>query len=762
MGGKSGGSAKVDITEYYLSVHMGVCMGPAELIGLYFDEKEAWTGSVSTNQIISLDRPDLFGGQKKEGGVKGDVYYSYGAPAIEDISLPANLAKRQGLTSDTAPAYYGYVNMFFVGSVNSEKGGFLWGNNNPYIKTVWAAMRRVPVAFAAAPGEPSTYANVSGGQSNPAHMIYECLTNTDWGMGASPDIIDLSSFQKAAKTFFLEGFGLSMIWAQQTRIEDFISEILDHVQANFYVNPRTGLLTLSAVRGDYDPNDLKVLDENNCVVKKFSRKVWGETINEINISFTNPANEESDMVTLHDLANIEMQGGIVAETRDYYGVRSTELAMKVAVRDMRSASAPLAAFEIEANRFAWDVVPGSVIKLNYPELGIAGVVLRVMKVDWGRPGDSKILISAMEDVFGLPQSAYTLPGGSGWQDQSRLPSDMEYVKVLTLPRFFAARVADQLTSPVDYPEVLMGVLGATENVDTRSFELYGEATDAGGSVSMENFGTKPLVGRTALSVSVPAEKQTVLSYADLNLDFITPGIPPVKSGFAMIGDSDEENMEIVFISIVGSNLSTVTLERGVLDTVPRRWRSGTPVWFFDTTISWADFTRYAETDTVKYQLTPTTSKGTLALEDATEHEVTASARPYLPLRPANVQIDGQGFGVLFKSSGDTADMAVTWERRNKDTEDSQVVLWDAGDVTPEDGQTTRVAVYDTDDVLLTEHTGLTGTSFALPYTSFSGNNVGIVRVTSERDGFESLQGHEITVSFGTGYGTDYGNNYGAA
>ena len=43
---------------------------------------------------------------------------------------------------------------------------------------------------------------------NPAHIIYQVLTDPDWGYGAAPsDIIDEPSFLKAAQTLHAEGFG---------------------------------------------------------------------------------------------------------------------------------------------------------------------------------------------------------------------------------------------------------------------------------------------------------------------------------------------------------------------------------------------------------------------------------------------------------------------------------------------------------------------------------------------------------------------------
>lgn len=741
---------------------MGICIGPVDaLLGIYIGEKEAWSGSVSANQFIGINKPTLFGGEKKEGGVKGAVYFQPGFPASVDYSLPATIATRLGLTPDTAPAFKGVASMFFVDEADSGKGGFTWGSNNPYMRSVWVKVLRRSNVIPAKAGESSNYANI-GTESNPAHMIYECLTNPDWGMGASPTIIDTEAFQDLAKLLHQEKFGLSMIWSAQDTIENFVNEIITHIQANIFVHPRTGLLSIKAIRGNYIAESLPLLTRDNCKITKFDRKLWGETINELNISWTNPESEEEETVTFHDLANIEMQGSIVSETRNYYGIRSRELAMKVAARDMSSASAPLAAFEIEADRSFWDTLPGGVLRLTYPEYGIENLVIRVGKVDRGRPGDSVVKINAIEDVYGLPQSAYTVPGGSSWQDSSSEPYNLEYFMAMTLPYFFASRVAATTSVTPEYPDVFLGVLGATESRDTRSFDLYLEQPNVNGDLVYELVGTKPVIARTLLGVPLPAEAQSTITRANLNFDALTNGVPPASGSFVVIGTGGDSQVEIAMISSISPNFSDFTLERGVLDTVPRAWPAGAPMRFIDIGLEWADYTVFSDTQSLNYRATPSTSLGTLPLETATIRSAVASGRPYYPLRPANVTVQGQGFGIVWLNPSDTADIPVAWARRNRLTEDAQIVKWGEADVTPESGQTTTIEVLNTAGTVITAHTGITGTTFSLPRASFGSANVGIVRVKSVRDGLFSLQSHEITVGFGTGYGTDYGNNYGAA
>jgi hypothetical protein len=97
---------------------------------------------------------------------------------------------------------------------------------------------------------------------------------------------------------------------------------------------------------------------------------------------------------------------------------------------------------------------------------------------------------------------------------------------------------------------------------------------------------------------------------------------------------------------------------------------------------------------------------------------------------------------------------VEWSNRNRLTEDSQVLTWTDATVDPEEGQTTTIKVLTPDGLtVLDTITGLAGTSYDIPLTSFGGEAIGRVDVYASRtdaDGdFLSLQAMGIYVQVGT-------------
>ena len=316
--------------------------------------------------------------------------------------------------------------------------------------------------------------------SNPAHIIYECLTNTSWGACVSPLNIDYDAFLDCAEVLYDERFGISMIWTQQSTIEAFINEVLDHIEATLFVNPFTGLLTLKLIRNDYVFAELPVFTPDNSRVTNFQRKLWGETVNEVVVSWTNPDNEEIETVIAQDDANIETQGGIVSDGRNYYGVRRKDLrrSWRIATcgrhrRRWRRATS-------RSTAPAGTCCPAACWCSTRRTDGIDQIVMRVGPVDYGKPGDPTVKAQLTEDVFALALATYTEPPATAWLPTAEAPSSADFTEILTLPYFVMVNVlsATQL-SGLEYPEVFAGVLAAEDGQDTSEFDLYGTIVDAG-------------------------------------------------------------------------------------------------------------------------------------------------------------------------------------------------------------------------------------------------------------------------------------------
>lgn len=613
--------------------------------------------------------------------------------------------------------------------------GFYWGANNPYLRPVSVTVRRAPKGLNPNLALIETAPGVI--DANPSHVIYECMTNRDWGMGAGSGGFDIPSFEAAAQTLYDERFGLSLIWTRSSTIEAFVTEIIDHIHATLFVHPRTGLMTLKLLRADFNINTLRVITPDNATLSNLQRKFWGETANELVVTYTDPANEGEATVVAQDVANIAMQGGIISNGRNYYGIRHKDLAARVAERDLRASSQPLAVCDAELLRSEWDVVPGEVVILHWPEKGIDRLVVRIGVVDYGTSDSRKVKTNLYEDIFSMAAATYLTPPDSEWVNPSTPPAPVTAAVVHTAPAYIASRALSGFESnSVQYPEVVAMILAAPATSDALDFELIGEVAQPNGQVIWNSFGTRDFVSGAALNYAILAETETFIEA------FAQPtGSSPLAGSLLMIGDVNERLHEIALVREVTE--AGWILSRGVLDTTPKAWPAGTRVWTVPTDRVFVDDTLRAAGETVDYRLLSRTSGGILSFSAAPDETVTLTGRPHLPSRPANVRVNGVGFGAV-AASGST--LTVTWENRNRLLETSQILAWNSGTVPPEAGQTTTVYALSAGGDVIQTFDGNAGTSLEVPRSVFTGHSTGKIKVTAKRDGLESLQGHTIDIS----------------
>lgn len=604
---------------------------------------------------------------------------------------------------------------------------------------------------------------------NPAQIITECLTNRMWGMGAPITGLDTASFTYAGELLYTEGFGLSMLWQGQTTIEKFVGEVLDHIQGMLYISPKTGLWKLKLIRDDYDVADLRTLNPNNCTAKNRQRKAEGEIINEIIISYTDPVTEEAKTMTFHDIGRIAQLGEIVSDTRNYYGCRNEGLANLLGARDIRSASYPLFSADIEADRTFRDIEPGDVLLLDWPEDGIVGMPVRVGKVNYGRTGDSKVKFSVTEDIFGLEQTTYAVETRSQWQSPDTPPEDMPYQRAIEAPLPLMLRsgfTLDELSDD-DYPEVVTALLGDDPTQDIEYVELWADELQPNGDTIQKTIAYLETTNSALLADAlVPAASST---FTGLWVRGIARPETPEVGRFIYL-DGPNESGEWVMLDAYDQDTDVWTVARGMFDTIPRSWASGALAWYVGSSMANLDPSANSAGTPTTFKLLPKVSFGTLQPDAATEIAHTPSERPYLPHRPANVQVGGNGFNAAVYEEdapgGIPALVPVTWANRNRLLEDGTAPRWNDATVTPEVGQTTTVEVWslDTNSVVVSAP-GLTGTSYDIDTSTLTDYRFYEVRVYSVRDGFESLmtvtRGLEIVrLGYGNNYGYDYGQNDG--
>lgn len=720
--GKRSKGANTQVSAYLMSLHVGFCYSVDVLLEILVKEKSVWKGLSTSNETLTIDQKNLFGGEKKEGGLLGGVEIMHGRSSQV---MREDLAARLGRTSANTPGFRDILSLFFYGAPGY---GFQWSMNYPYLHSIWAKVKRTETGWYSAKKE----IEVSEVDMNPAHIIRECFTNADWGMGLPDAQIDDAAFTEAADILYDEEFGLSMVWSGQSSVETFVDEVLEHIDGVYGVDPSTGKIYIRLIRGGYDLGSLEELTEDDGKITQFNRKAVEETTNEIVVTWTNPDNEGEETVSVHDLANYAAQQTIISSSRNYYGIRSSSLAIRAALRELNRASQPLASFEMQVSRKAWNYKPGDVLKITSAEYGLNALPCRIVKTNYGKPGEMAIKLTLIEDVFEMPEFSYIDTEPTLWEPVVPEIAAVSNALVITAPYFVLARtLGDAAASGVTDTEAYSLILAQSSGL----VELFPSSVNAAGNTSYASAGTIEPCGRGTLASGLAQEVTSTVSLSGYS------GIDLASGIFLLIGTE---------VAIVES-VSPLVVRRGMLDTVPKVWAVDTEVWAFDWNADLSDEVEHLVGATVNYRLAPDGQGG----DPYIARSATLTKRAVRPYRPANVRINTQLWPAVI-----TGELAVTWAHRNRLVETSVPLKWDEASTTPEPGTTYNVKFYS--DGFLVKSETLSGTASWLTYEeATSSGSGGNLRVTLEavRDGHTSEQMFDCSFAR-AGYGLQYGNYYG--
>lgn len=763
MGGGKGGGQTIGYW-YDLDLLATLCHGKVdadtdfELTELRFGDRTAWQGLVTQSGTISVYKSELFGGETREGGVNGQIDIMMGTltqPVNEFLGTSVRLS---GITGDV-PAYRGEMNLFFRGvtAVNPEFAAsgifvktpttppfnftsifgkpilqpraFRWSAMNPYFKPFKALLGRYWKGWY------PTKARI-GDQANAAHIIVESINNSEWGMGYPLADLDLVKCQDVADTLYDEGFGLGLIWRQQTSIQEFLNLVLQHINAVINTDRTTGKLFPRLIRNDYDVETLLELNPSNSMLESYSRPTFGETVNEITLKFTTPEGT-TDAVTVHDLASITSnQSQIVNQTIELPGIQDAALAARIAQRELDSRSKPICKLSIITNRIAFNLYEGEVFKFSWPEHGIEQMICRVVDVDLGSLQNNVITIEAIEDVFGLPLASYVNPQPGGWIDPTSQPIASPLRYITETPYYDLARgLSEADLATVDPTDCFVDVFAKEPSRDALDYNLW----TASGSADVEQRGTGSHSPVATLTVAAIKEESSVLTLSDIT-DII-----------ASLSSENEYvviNGEYSRITDYNATANTLTVDRGVLDTVPKDHAIGSNVFLGDDNIG-RDRISYVSAETVKVRVQTKTSQGVLDITVAPQDTYTFLGRQYRPYPPGQFRVNTLAYPANIDGV-----LTVTYATRNRLTQLADMVAQGFGSITPEVGTTHRLRIYNGLTLVRTYSGVVTTTITYATDDAVADGCLAMPRLVldSQRDGVDSWQPHDLTVTrYGLGF-----------
>ncbi len=686
---------------YSLGMQLIVAYKADRIMAARIGEKVLAEGlSVTSNGTISVNKPELFGGEKAGGGFVGPIDFEFGLPG-QGVN-----AYLDGLITGPVSAHRGVVGIILRDCEITAAPPGQEVNIQP-VSVLLSATSSMCSWYGAKVTCPS-------GGMNPAHMLRVVATRQPWNNQQYSDLdIDDASFTAAADVLFAEDFGLAAeISDEAISADDAIGEILRHIDGTLFEDRFSGKLSLTLNRGGYDIPSLPVFDDS-CVlsVDEYTRLGWGERINQVTISYYDlQADKDRSTTPIYDPAAEQAQGGVVARVNRYPWIFQGEIAARLGERDLRQMTADLGVATIVANRKASGIKPGSVFRWSCPKLGITQIVMRAKRVDYGSLADGRVRIICVEDIFSLPTAVYAEPPPSGWVDPVNDPAPAAVRSVFEAPFWLTGPGA--FDPPTDGTLLALAVRPTNDATD---FEFwagtpYAEVLAEPGAFSES----------TTLSAAVSAGSSTLT---------VAPGISASSGGqLAKIDD------EIVRIDAVAASL---TVSRGMLDTVPAPHALGARLIVFEDNVPGE---RFANGASVSVKLLPATIRGRLPLASAPADTVVMAQRHLRPYPPGNFRINGAAFPAT-----SFARLAVSWAHRDRLQQLAQPLTTQTDpNIGPEAGVTYTRRIYQRPSTLLDTQAGITGTAT----TDYIANVDADLRIEVEavRGGLVSLFKHSHVVT----------------
>lgn len=690
--------------KYYMTIMMGIGRGQIDsLLEIKVGDRTAWEGVIKDSGEFGINVPELFGGEKSEGGVDGTAELMLGKPdqKVSD--------KIKGWLGGIVPDFRGCTTLIFDGLVCAMSAyPKAWKikvhrSLEGWDGEVWQPdLCRIPIEVPLSDGGTTFIVGM-----NPAHILYQICTDTIWGRGIPRSLMQDEAWVYAAKKLAEEKFGLCIAWRRSDNLDVFAQQIIDTIGASIYVDKRTGLMVLKLIRDDYDINDIPLLDHDSGLlsIEEMNISSSSESVNELVVSYHDPITNQDASVREQSLAGVQVNTAVNSKSVDYLSVPTPELAHRLAKRDLRFSTLPLKTFKIYCDRRAWHYQPGDVIRIKDGPRDQADIALRIGAVEDGTLVDGKISIAAVEDVFVMP-----LKGTSGQQTSQWVPPD----KTPKPTKFMSYEIPyanlNRLMEKSDF--AMMGFnsgyygMAAEKNVamsmgySMLQQPLGGEWEDNGG-----NGGYNP-VGQLASTIDYMTSTIT-LSNTTMSDEIEVP------CAIYIGGNYSGEIAMVTEAAGVGGPTLTLTVERGIYDTVPARHDKGTDVWFYEDDIG-ADWVERIGGEGIFGKCCPyTLSAPPLDPNLVDTQDVYFDWRFSRPYPPGKVYLNNSiRWYNMAQINKVQPVLDITWTHRDRVAQEDRMISHDNESIGPEAGSRYTVRILDQDKKVIREETNIEGTSWS--------------------------------------------------
>lgn len=525
---------------------------------------------------------------------------------------------------------------------------------------------------------------------NPAHVLYYSRTNSEMGRESTASINE-ASLKAAADKLYNEGFGICPKWDPASEsVEDFEKRICKLIGGSFNRSLEDGQWYLDLARGDYDIDDLPILTDDDILDFKEQPSILDNVVNSVSVSYFDPEKKETIVSAPVRALALVASFGTIHQTKEYPEIPTDALAVRVAQRDMLTTATPTRVFDLVTTRkpYAWR--PNQYFRLQAPKRGIADMVCIVGDLQTGTLKSGAIRMKAAQDIYSMPATSFVDVEPGVDTRPAQTPTAITLQRAIEAPYIEVSRMlsrADLAALPADVGYVMAVAATAASDID---YELM-VAPDGGDYVDV---GTGHWCA-TATVVEAAGQVDTAFTMQ------VGDGLDGVGVGMAALWDD-----EIVRVDVIDIDEGTITLARGCADTVPSPHAAGSRLWFYPSNFAY-DTTEYTAGEAINVKLLSNTGSQQQPLDSASAVPIEFEQRQARPYAPGNLLINGYAYpGTI------DGDLTIAWSHRDRLLQADQLVDTTQGDIGPEAGATATLRIYNEDDALAREVTGLTGNAYS--------------------------------------------------
>jgi len=568
---------------------------------------------------------------------------------------------------------------------------------------------------------------------NPIHKIREILTD-DTAMNKLESDVNEANFKKAADRIWNENLGISWSITEKSCLEA-INELCGHIEAGVRMNRQTGLYEMVLFRDDwFDENEIHTLPVNKIKSMQLDGAVSAdELINKLNVSYYNREAIKNSSFSIAENASIRnLNGHENAEEVKFPYFMNQRNSAVVGQWKLKQMSTPVWQGTFTTGFYEarkWNRY--DLLKLAWPKRWSGTILVRIMKINLGTTTDVSV-----DFVEVIPYSADTNPSVviDTPVDTTPRPPQPALFKAFELSYLEAVQLNGQkaVDDALAYnPDAgYAAVISKRPQVNSMSALMY---TDMGTDYER--------VGAIAYCETAMLDQHIIQT----DTAFIVKNAGAID--MVNIGTQITLNSEIMVFQSFNIDTGLLTVKRGALDTIPQGHSAGSMLYFADDFIT-IDPTEYVRGELVNVKALTTTPSGILNLTDVMPQQVKIQARAIRPYPPANVKINDEYWPAEIEGG-----LNLTWVDRNRLQQTGGSILgWFDGGVTPENGVTYMIELYDAHGVLVT-HLSIDDVNYATVDYSAITTSTCRIKLYSMRDGYSSSQAfeHELIVGFNPPY-----------